>query len=101
MAKFTGKYHYLGAWKYVLLDILYAIPVIGWIFLLVHAFNHGPENCHENRLHYARSYFVRLLLVVLAVVALAVTVYLTIGFDAFVTNVNKVMNQMQNMPSIM
>jgi len=35
MAKYHGKYHYMGAWKYVLLDILYAIPVIGWIFLLV------------------------------------------------------------------
>lgn len=86
MAKYHGKRHYLGAWKYVLLDILYAIPVIGLIFLLVHAFNHN----HENRLHYARSYFVRLLLVVIVCAVVVGALYLTLGAEAFFLQVNEV-----------
>jgi len=95
MAKYHGKYHYMGAWKYVLLDILYAIPVIGWIFLLVHAFSHS----NENRLHYARSYFVRLLLVVIIAVILGVTVYLTVGTEAFTQELTEVMEQYKMIPN--
>lgn len=64
MHKYHGSQDYIGAFHYVLLDILYAIPVIGLIFLLSHSFNTN----NVIRLHYARSYFVRLLLVVLIIV---------------------------------
>jgi purine-cytosine permease-like protein len=33
------KYRPLSAWGYLFLSILYAIPVIGWICLVVHAFS--------------------------------------------------------------
>ena len=50
--------HYMGAWSYVGLNILYCIPLVGFVFLLVHAFS----TSHENRCHYARSFFAAWLL---------------------------------------
>ena len=66
MAKYQGHYsnqggHYIGAWGYVGLQILYFIPVIGFICLLVHACS--PS--HENRCKYARSYFCWLLVAII------------------------------------
>lgn len=59
----------LSAWTYVGLSILYAIPVIGWIFLIV--FSISDRNL--NRRNYSRSYLLCALLVVIAVVALTLT----------------------------
>ena len=72
--KYRAK-SYIGAWKYVFLDILYVIPIIGWIFLIVHALGAS----HENVKHYARSYFARLLLAVIVVVAIAAVIFLIAG----------------------
>ena len=84
MAKFHGKQTYIGAWHYVLLDILYTIPVLGLIFLLAHSFS----DANENRKHYARSYFVRFL-VVLLIIAAAVGVYfLVVGKTEFLAKFN-------------
>lgn len=68
MARFRGKNNFLGAWAYVLLGILYAIPVIGFVFMLVHSFSTGNENLR----HYARSCLLRLVLcIVLAGIGVA------------------------------
>ena len=75
MASYQGEGKYIGAWHYVGLEILYAIPVIGWIFLLVHCFL--PEN--PNRMHFARHYFVRLLLAIVILAIVALVLYLTVG----------------------
>ena len=56
MGVYRSKKVYLGAWHYVGLTILYAIPVIGWIIAAVHAADHNKEN----RLHYARFFLIRL-----------------------------------------
>ena len=69
MAKYQGHYsnqggHYIGAWGYVGLQILYLIPIIGLIFLLVHACS--PS--HENRCKFARSFFCWILLAIIIVV---------------------------------
>ncbi len=79
MGKYHGKRYYLGAWNYVLLSILYCIPVIGLICLILHSFNEKDEN----RLHYARSYFARLLVVVILCGVFAGVLYLTAGKEAF------------------
>ena len=79
MAKFHGKRYYLGAWNYVLLDILYMIPVIGLIVLLIHAV--GDKN--DNRRYYARSYFARLLVFVGILVIAAGLYYVIAGQQAF------------------
>ena len=55
----------LSPWSYFLLGILYALPVVGWIFLIVHALGAG----NINRRNYARSFFcVYVVVIVLALV---------------------------------
>ena len=43
----------MSPWKYFLLNILYAIPIVGFIFLICHAI--GSHNV--NKKNYARSFF--------------------------------------------
>ena len=74
----------ISAWGYVGYSILYAIPVLGWIFLFIHAI--GAEN--RNVRSYARSYFCNLLLVaIIAVVCGGILVALftsgVISMDMF------------------
>ena len=45
--------HYMGPWSYYWLEILYSLPLIGWIFLIAHA----CMPSHENRCNFARSFF--------------------------------------------
>ena len=54
-----AKYKPIGAWGYVLYEILFSIPVIGWIFLIVFALG-GTKN--ENLKKFARSFFCWLLI---------------------------------------
>lgn len=69
-------YRPLSPWAYFGLGILYSLPVIGWIFLIVHAI--GSPNL--NRRNYARSYFcVYLLVIIIAVILAAAGVLSTIG----------------------
>ncbi len=51
----------ISAWGYIGFSILYAIPVIGWIFLFVNAFAAKNRNVRSH----ARSYFCGLLLIVI------------------------------------
>ena len=62
-------YRPLSPWSYFGLGILYSLPLVGWIFLIVHAI--GSANL--NRRNYARSYFCVYLLVILLAAVLAVT----------------------------
>ena len=79
MAKYRGTSNYIGAWHYVLLDILYAIPVIGWIILAVHCLKQDKEN----RMHYARSKFAHLLLGLIVLVISVTILYFTVGKKYF------------------
>jgi hypothetical protein len=54
------KYRPVSAWGYLGYSILYAIPVIGWIFLLVFAFHPG----NLNRRSYARFIWLCILLTI-------------------------------------
>ena len=51
--KLPEKYRPIGAWKIFGLSILYAIPLIGQIFMIIHALSDN----NINRRCYARSYF--------------------------------------------
>lgn len=79
MAKYRGTSNYIGAWHYVLLDILYAIPVIGWIILAVHCFKKDKES----RMHYARSKCAHLLLGLIVIVISMTVLYFTVGKKYF------------------
>ena len=69
------SYRPITGWGYFWRAVLYAIPVIGWIFLLVNAI--GAKN--RNGRYFARSYFCGLLL---ALIATAVVVVLDLVADA-------------------
>lgn len=56
----------MSPWKYFLLDILYAIPLVGFIFLICHAI--GSQNV--NKKNHARSKFC-VLVIVLVIFAIS------------------------------
>ena len=70
-SELPSKFRPLSAWSYFGLSVLYAIPILGLIFLLIHSFS----DKNENRRHYARSYFARFLLGVLIAIIDAVIKY--------------------------
>ncbi|MBR6516584.1 MAG: hypothetical protein IKT40_06975 [Bacilli bacterium] len=53
MQNLQEQYRPLSPWAYFWLQILYAIPILGIIFLIIHAI--GSYNI--NRRNFARSYF--------------------------------------------
>jgi len=54
-----SQFRVLSPWAYFGLQILYGIPVVGFIFLLIHTFSAG----NLNRRSFARSYWCGLLIV--------------------------------------
>lgn len=68
--KYNGpsEFRPMSAWAYFGLEILYSIPIIGFIFLLIHAI--GAQNV--NKRSFARSYFCVLLIVIVLCVVLVV-----------------------------
>ena len=89
MRAYRGKNVFIGAWHYVGLDLLFSIPVLGWILALVASFNHEKEN----RLHYARSFFARTLVVLLIVGIYAAIVYFTKGEAYFNMKLDTIMKK--------
>lgn len=63
------SYRPLSPWTYFGLEILYAIPVVGLIFLICHAI--GSENI--NKRNFARSFFCVYVLVIVVILALAIS----------------------------
>ena len=74
-----AKFKPLGAWAYFGFSLLFAIPVIGWIVLLVLALGGGTN---LNLRNYARSYFCALLvMLILAGAAVGAVFALDIKLD--------------------
>ncbi len=69
-AELPAKFKPMGAWSYFGHSILFAIPIIGFIFLLVFALG-GTANV--NKRNYARSYFCPLL-IALCIFLLAISI---------------------------
>lgn len=51
--KIPDEYKPLSPWGYIGLSILYCIPIVGFVFLMIHTFSRG----NLNRRSYARSYW--------------------------------------------
>lgn len=67
--RLPSRYRPVGAWGYFGYDILFSIPVIGWICLLVFALS----GSNINRRSYARKYFCGFILaVIIFVIALII-----------------------------
>ena len=78
----------LSPWAYFGLEILYSIPVIGWIFLIIHAIGAG----NVNKRNFARSYFC-----IIVIVLIIVGVFMAIGgmgaIQAFFQNLGQSMGR--------
>lgn len=73
--KIPAEYTPVSAWGYVGLQLLYCIPVVGFVFLLIHTFN----NTNLNRRNFARSYWcVLLLTVIFTIVFVIIALLLTL-----------------------
>ena len=68
IANLPEKYRPIGAWGYFGYSILFAIPVIGFIFLIIFA----CSGSNVNRRSYARSFFCALILIAVAIVIIIV-----------------------------
>lgn len=80
------QYKPLSAWAYFGYQILFSIPFIGFILLIVFAFN----NDNINRRNFARSYFCTLVLVVILVIII-LTIATSIGIaGAYIPNIDRV-----------
>lgn len=64
-----SEYEPLSAWAYVGYNILYSIPVIGWIFMIIYAL----DDSNINRRNYTRSFFVVFLIVAIFILVLTLT----------------------------
>ncbi len=72
------SYRPLSAWAYFGLQLLYAVPLVGWVFLICHAI--GSRNI--NKRNFARSFFcVYIVVIVLALLlaAMGVSVFTLSG----------------------
>ena len=65
--RLPAKYKPLTGWKYMWYSVLFAIPVIGWIFLIACS----VKDTNVNRRSFARMYFCAILTAIILVVALA------------------------------
>ena len=66
--RLPAKYRPMGAWSYFGYQILFSIPLIGFIVLLVCAFS----DTNINRRSFARSYFCVLIIAIIIAVILVV-----------------------------
>jgi len=69
LADVPAKYKPLSAWAYFGYEILFAIPLVGFILLIVFSFN----NDNLNRRSFARSYFcIYIVAIVIAVLVIVI-----------------------------
>ncbi len=71
-----AKFEPMGAWSYFWHQILFCIPVVGFVFLIVFAVG-GTRNI--NKRNFARSYFCGLIIVAIIVVIFCVLAALGVG----------------------
>ena len=74
----TGQYKPLSPWAYFGLQILFSIPIVGFIFLIVFSISKG----NINRRNFARSYWCVFILALIVIGICALIVGLTSGFGA-------------------
>lgn len=74
IAKLPEKYRPMGAWKYFGYSILFALPLIGFICLIVFSFNSN----NIVRRSYARSFFCGFLVIAI-IFAIVLTIVLVAG----------------------
>ena len=80
----TGQYAPLSPWAYFGLQILFSIPVIGFIFLIVFSISSG----NINRRNFARSYWCVLVVVLIIVGVVLLISAVTGGLATLASKLN-------------
>lgn len=76
-----NEYKPLSAWGYVGYNLLFSIPIIGFIFLVVFAL----DSSNINRRNYARSFFCWILIcIILSVIVFAI--FMAMGISIYSLN---------------
>ena len=74
-----NEYRPLSAWAYFEYNILFAIPLVGFIMLIVFAF----DSSNINRRNYARSFFCAYLVaIIILIVVLILALFLGISLNS-------------------
>ena len=77
--KIPEKYSPLSPWAYFGLQLLFAVPVVGFIFLIIFSF----KKSNINRRNFARSYWCKLIIVVgVMIVALVIALILGVSIGS-------------------
>lgn len=79
------KYRPISAWGYFGYNLLFALPIAGFILLIVFSF----DDSNINRRNYARSFFCGLLLV--AIILLVVFCIMGVGIGIFNANAGRIL----------
>ena len=87
------RYKPIGAWGYLGLEILFAIPVIGWLFLLIFA----CSGKNFNRRSFARSYFCFLLIAIILCGLIVLILWAAGAFDYIVQLWEKIVESVTSM----
>ena len=86
----VGKYAPLSAWAYFGYQVLFAIPVIGFICLIVFSF----VSDNLNRRSFARSYWCALLVGIIALAVSVIILYATGAMQEIMTAVDAALQSM-------
>ncbi len=77
------EYRPISAWGYVGYNLLFSIPLVGFILLIVFAF----DSSNLNRRSYARSFFATwLIIAIIVAIVLIFMAVVGIGMTSFNTN---------------
>ena len=71
----------LSGWAYFGLQLLFAVPIVGFVFLIVFSFN----GSNINRRNFARSYWCALLVIAIIIAILAIA---GVGLGSVLNNMN-------------
>lgn len=80
------QYKPLSAWAYFGYQILFSVPIIGFIFLIVFAFN----NDNINRRNFARSYFCSMLLAFILIIIIIIIIATVAGTVAVIPGIDTI-----------
>lgn len=74
-----SEYRPLSAWAYVGYNLLFSVPLIGFIFLIIYAF----DNTNINRRNYARSFFCMMLISLVITIIVWIFIMMVTGVFMF------------------
>ena len=72
------KFKPIGMWQYFWLDVLFAVPIVGFVFLIIFAVGGGGN---VNRKYFARSKFCMLILVLIIAAIVVAIAFATGGIN--------------------